>query len=198
MTKPESQSRLCDAHVTRFSSSRNPRWVSYPNCLNSIPDQCNSDKRTGWRQPIVGSDPMNVSKSSSKPYWQGVFPAITTQMHRGGALDLEGAARHTEVLLASGVSGIIYLGSLGENQMLTAEEKRLVIREMVAVVRGRAPVLSGWRRRRPPRPRPMCAIARRSAPMASCSCHRWSIERLMPRKRWLTFEQWRSPLACRS
>jgi len=90
-----------------------------------------------------GQHPMKVSKSSSKPYWQGVFPAITTQMDRGGALHLEGTARHTEVLLASGVSGIIYLGSLGENQMLTAEEKRLVIREMVGVVRGRAPVLSG-------------------------------------------------------
>src|ERR1700761_7808199 len=86
---------------------------------------------------------MSVSKSTSKPYWRGVFPAITTQMHRGGALDLEGTARHTEVLLASGVSGIIYLGSLGENQMLTAEEKRLVMREWVGGGRGRVRVLGG-------------------------------------------------------
>lgn len=64
-------------------------------------------------------------------------------MHQDGSLDLEGTARHTERLIASGVSGIIYLGSLGENQMLSSDEKRLVMREMVGVVGGRIPVLSG-------------------------------------------------------
>jgi 1-pyrroline-4-hydroxy-2-carboxylate deaminase len=82
-------------------------------------------------------------KSNTKPFWNGVFPAITTQMHKDGSLDLEGTARHTEILLKSGVTGIIYLGSLGENQMLTADEKRLVMQEMVKVVKGRIPVLSG-------------------------------------------------------
>lgn len=75
--------------------------------------------------------------------WQGVFPAITTQMHRDGSLDLEGTAAHAEALLQSGVSGLVFLGSLGENQSLTADEKRAVIREMVKVVFGRVPVLSG-------------------------------------------------------
>lgn len=81
--------------------------------------------------------------SSAKPFWSGVFPAITTQMHKDGSLDLEGTARHTEALIASGIRGLIYLGSLGENQMLTADEKRLVMREMIRVVGGRVPVLSG-------------------------------------------------------
>jgi len=44
---------------------------------------------------------------------------------------------------ASGITGIVFLGSLGENQTLTASEKLLVIREMVGVVKGRIPVLSG-------------------------------------------------------
>jgi len=79
---------------------------------------------------------------SSHP-WRGVFPAITTQMHRDGALDLEATARHTEALIASGVAGLVFLGSLGENQTLTGDEKRLVMREMIAAVRGRVPVLSG-------------------------------------------------------
>src|SRR5919109_3397586 len=79
----------------------------------------------------------------TKPYWQGVFPAITTQMKRDGALDLEATARHAETLMASGVSGIIFLGSLGENQALTADEKRLLIEAMVKVVNGRVPLLSG-------------------------------------------------------
>jgi dihydrodipicolinate synthase/N-acetylneuraminate lyase len=78
-----------------------------------------------------------------KPHWTGVFPAITTQMKKGGVLDLGATARHTEVLIKSGISGIIYLGSLGENQSMTAEEKRLIATEMVRVVGGRVPVLSG-------------------------------------------------------
>jgi dihydrodipicolinate synthase/N-acetylneuraminate lyase len=78
-----------------------------------------------------------------KPHWTGVFPAITTQMHKDGSLDLDATARHVEVLLASGVSGIVFLGSLGENQPMTGAEKRLVMEAMVKVVRGRVPVLSG-------------------------------------------------------
>jgi 4-hydroxy-tetrahydrodipicolinate synthase len=88
---------------------------------------------------------MNRRPSSrpKPPFWQGVFPAITTQMHRDGSLDLEATARHTEALIASGITGIVFLGSLGENQTLSGEEKRLVIREMVRAVRGRVKLLSG-------------------------------------------------------
>ena len=78
-----------------------------------------------------------------KHHWTGVFPAITTQMTKNGAIDLDATARHTEALLASGITGIIYLGSLGENQSLDAEEKRLVMKAMIKVVNGRVPVLSG-------------------------------------------------------
>jgi 1-pyrroline-4-hydroxy-2-carboxylate deaminase len=78
-----------------------------------------------------------------KPYWQGVFPAITTQMHKDGSIDLDATARHAEVLIESGVSGMIFLGSLGENQPMTADEKRRVIEAMVKAVNGRIPVLSG-------------------------------------------------------
>lgn len=80
---------------------------------------------------------------STKPYWQGVFPAITTQMKKDGALDIESTARHAEALIKSGVTGMIFLGSLGENQAMTAAEKRLVVEQMVKAVRGRIPVLSG-------------------------------------------------------
>lgn len=79
----------------------------------------------------------------TKPYWQGVFPAITTQMHEDGSLNLEATAAHVEVLIASGIAGLVFLGSLGENQSMTAEEKRLVMKEMVKTVKGRIPVLSG-------------------------------------------------------
>jgi 4-hydroxy-tetrahydrodipicolinate synthase len=78
-----------------------------------------------------------------KPYWQGVFPAVTTQMKRDGSLDLDATARHVEALIDSGVTGLIMLGSLGENQSLDPEEKRRVIEAIVKSVQGRVPVLSG-------------------------------------------------------
>ena len=78
-----------------------------------------------------------------KPYWSGVFPAITTQLHKDGSLDLDGTATHAEVLIKSGIKGLIFLGSLGENQPMTGEEKRRVMEAMVKVVNGRVAVLSG-------------------------------------------------------
>jgi len=83
------------------------------------------------------------SAKKSKPYWQGVFPAVTTQLHQDQSLDLEGTARHLEALIDSGIHGLVMCGSLGENQALDPEEKRRVVQTAVAVARGRIPVLSG-------------------------------------------------------
>jgi 4-hydroxy-tetrahydrodipicolinate synthase len=77
------------------------------------------------------------------PYWQGVFPAMTTQFKKDQSLDLQATARHAEALIDSGVPGIIFLGSLGENQALRPDEKRRLIAGMVKAVNGRVPVLSG-------------------------------------------------------
>src|SRR5882672_374638 len=79
----------------------------------------------------------------NSPYWQGVFPAITTQFKKDQTLDLVATERHAEVLIQSGVAGIIFLGSLGENQALRADEKRRFMEAMVRAVNGRVPVLSG-------------------------------------------------------
>ncbi len=78
-----------------------------------------------------------------KPYWQGVFPAVTTQMRRNGDLDLDATARHLEVMIDSGVAGLVVCGSLGENQVLDPDEKRAVVETAVGVSAGRVPVLSG-------------------------------------------------------
>jgi 4-hydroxy-tetrahydrodipicolinate synthase len=78
-----------------------------------------------------------------KPHWSGVFPAITTQMHQDGSLNLDATARHAEALIESGVTGLIFLGSLGENQPMSGDEKRRVLEAMIGAVNGRVPVLSG-------------------------------------------------------
>jgi 4-hydroxy-tetrahydrodipicolinate synthase len=75
--------------------------------------------------------------------WTGVFPAVTTQFRKDLSLDLESTSRHWEALIASGVSGLIVAGSLGENQTLDPAEKRELVAEAVRVAAGRVPVLSG-------------------------------------------------------
>ena len=75
--------------------------------------------------------------------WAGVFPAVTTQFTEGEALDLVATARHLEVLLDSGISGLVVCGSLGENQTLDPAEKRSVVANAVRVAGGRVPVVAG-------------------------------------------------------
>jgi 1-pyrroline-4-hydroxy-2-carboxylate deaminase len=64
-------------------------------------------------------------------------------MHEDQSLDLDATAAHWERLLQSGCTGLIVCGSLGENQTLSPEEKRLVVQHAVKVTHGRVPVLSG-------------------------------------------------------
>lgn len=78
-----------------------------------------------------------------KPHWQGVFPAITTQMKRDGSIDFDATATHINVLIESGVSGMVMLGSLGENQSMLPEEKRAVMQCALEAGYGRIPILSG-------------------------------------------------------
>ena len=51
--------------------------------------------------------------------WRDVFPAMTTQFRRDESLDLDATARHVEVMIDSGASGLVMLGSLGERRWLT-------------------------------------------------------------------------------
>lgn len=75
--------------------------------------------------------------------WQGVFPALTTQFNDDFSLNLEATAAHLEAQMAEGIHGVVLLGSVGENTALLAEEKLAVLRELVARVNKRIPVLTG-------------------------------------------------------
>jgi 4-hydroxy-tetrahydrodipicolinate synthase len=75
--------------------------------------------------------------------WRGVFPAATTQFKKDQSLDIPATLKHVDALLASGIQGLIMLGTVGENCSLEAGEKREVLKATVAHVKGRIPVLSG-------------------------------------------------------
>lgn len=75
--------------------------------------------------------------------WKGVFPACTTYFRKDLSLDLDTTAGHMEAMIDSGVSGFIMLGSLGENNAMSREEKLEVVKCAIGVSKGRVPVLSG-------------------------------------------------------
>lgn len=75
--------------------------------------------------------------------WKGVFPAVTTQVRGDLSIDLEDTQRVVDDLLRDGVSGIIALGTVGENNSLEFEEKVEVLTAIIEAVNGRVPVLTG-------------------------------------------------------
>ena len=77
-----------------------------------------------------------------QPKWEGVFPAVTTKFKRDESLDLESMERHLEAQIEAGVHGLVVIGSLGENGVLSAEEKQEVVKAAVRVSHKRVPVLA--------------------------------------------------------
>jgi 4-hydroxy-tetrahydrodipicolinate synthase len=66
-----------------------------------------------------------------------------TQMRDDGSLDLDLTASLLRRLIDAGVSGLIMLGTLGENTSLAPDEKTEVLRTAVRMAGNRLPVLSG-------------------------------------------------------
>jgi 1-pyrroline-4-hydroxy-2-carboxylate deaminase len=75
--------------------------------------------------------------------WSGVFPAATTQFGADLALDARATSAVQAALVRDGVHGLVLLGTVGENNSLTAEEKRTVLRGAVETVGGRVPLIAG-------------------------------------------------------
>ena len=75
--------------------------------------------------------------------WSGVFPAATTQF--GADLSVDGKATRAvqAALVRDGVQGLVLLGTVGENNSLSAEEKRAVLKGAVETVGGRVPLIAG-------------------------------------------------------
>jgi dihydrodipicolinate synthase/N-acetylneuraminate lyase len=75
--------------------------------------------------------------------WSGVFPAATTQFDPALAVDLAATQRVQKALLRDGVHGLVLMGTVGEGNSLSAEEKRLVLGAAVEVSEGKVPVIAG-------------------------------------------------------
>ena len=74
--------------------------------------------------------------------WNGVMPAVTTCFDENLRVDHRFMAKHCNWLLDHGCTGLVTLGSLGEGSTLSFDEKIDIVRNCVAAVQGRAPVVA--------------------------------------------------------
>ena len=74
--------------------------------------------------------------------WYGVMPAMTTCFDHNLQVDHAFMAKHAQWLLDNGCTGIVSLGSLGEAATLASDEKNAILKNIVAAVNGRAPVVA--------------------------------------------------------
>jgi 4-hydroxy-tetrahydrodipicolinate synthase len=86
---------------------------------------------------------MPSQNSSPGCTWSGVLPAVTTQFDASLEVDLPATRAVQSALVEEGVHGLVVLGTCGENNSLTAEEKRSVLRAAVEAVKGRVPIIVG-------------------------------------------------------
>lgn len=77
----------------------------------------------------------------SRITWKGVYPALTTKFTADDRLDLPLFKKNLDAQVAAGVHGVILGGSLGEASTLTQEEKELLLKEAVAHLAGKIPVI---------------------------------------------------------
>ena len=80
---------------------------------------------------------------AKKPAWAGVFPAVTTQFRADFSLDIEATRKVAAALVAEGVSGLIAVGTVGENNSLTRDEKLKVMEALKDAAGSRIPVIAG-------------------------------------------------------
>ena len=75
--------------------------------------------------------------------WIGVFPAITTPFRADLSIDHDALTDHLRWLVDSGCVGIVALGSLGESQALTSDEKIAVLATCRRALPASVPVVAG-------------------------------------------------------
>ncbi len=78
-----------------------------------------------------------------KADWAGVFPAITTPFREDMSVDHTALAAHVAWMIESGCAGIVALGSLGESQTLSLDEKLAILETVRRATPEGRPVIAG-------------------------------------------------------
>lgn len=73
----------------------------------------------------------------------GVNPPVITIFDEKGRIDIEASRKQADFLISKGVDGLAYLGTSGEFSVISVEEKKRFISEMISYVNGRVNVIVG-------------------------------------------------------
>jgi 4-hydroxy-tetrahydrodipicolinate synthase len=73
--------------------------------------------------------------------WEGVMPAITTQLSKNYQLDINAYKTNLGAQLSAGVHGIILGGTLGEASTITNAERSLLLKTTIEQVEDKIPVI---------------------------------------------------------
>ena len=74
---------------------------------------------------------------------KGIIPALVTPFKEDGSIDYESYYPYLDHLIESGVDGLLLCGSTGEYTLLSAEERREVVKNVLDFVNNRVPVMVG-------------------------------------------------------
>jgi 1-pyrroline-4-hydroxy-2-carboxylate deaminase len=80
-------------------------------------------------------------QNDMKPNWTGVYPAVTTNFFEDQSLDIPTFELNIKAQLDAGVHGVIICGSLGENGVLSKDEKLQLLESAKNTIAGRVPLI---------------------------------------------------------
>ena len=81
-------------------------------------------------------------ETSFKKPLSGIIPPLVTPLKDNETLDIESLERLIEHLIAGGVHGLFVLGTTGEEQSLSYDVRKQMIKESCRINRGRLPLLA--------------------------------------------------------
>lgn len=73
---------------------------------------------------------------------EGVLTALTTPFDESGEVDQHALHRHIDHLRSAGINGLLVCGTTGEGALLSADEKRTVLRAAIAQAGGHIPIVA--------------------------------------------------------
>ena len=98
---------------------------------------------SGIIPPLV--TPLVINNIAMKPNFKtplsGIIPPLVTPLVDNETLDVESLERLIEHLIAGGVHGLFVLGTTGEEQSLSYDVRKQMIKESCRINRGRLPLL---------------------------------------------------------
>ena len=72
----------------------------------------------------------------------GIYTIFLTPFASNGELDLGAVAENTDYLIRQGMNGIVVAGTYGEYVTLTSEERKTLLRSVIAAAGGKIPVIA--------------------------------------------------------